>query len=178
MHENINNLQCRLYLETAKFHYKQMALNIQDKDILIYCLLAFLPIARSVTLVFQKEFHGNEELMNWYASKVKEWENNKVLKFFIDMRNISLKEHPLIMLTRELVPLSVFLPSSANYDRKEVHASDVEIVSYIFELPEHIDENPEVMNLCLRYLDELEDFVIEAENIVRKEGMSNGQAVF
>jgi len=150
-----------------------MALNIQDRIAFTYYLLAFLPIARSITIVFQKEFHKNKRLMEWYETKVKAWKNNEIMGFFVDMRNISLKEHVPIMLVRELVPLSVLLPNSAKHNRKKVRASAVEIVSYMFELPEQIDENPKVMNLCLKYLDELEEFVIEAENMVRKEGLGH-----
>jgi hypothetical protein len=169
MHNNISNLQCRLYLEAAKFHYKQMALNIQDKNVFLFYLLAFLPLARSVTLVFQEEFSENKRLMKWYQTKKEAWKNNKVMRYFIDMRNISLHKHAPIMLLKELVPLSVLLHSSVDHGTKQVQASNVEVVSYVFELSQEIDENPEVMSLCLKYLDELEEFVIETEDIVRKE---------
>lgn len=169
MNENINDLQCRLYLEAAKFHYKQMGLNIQSKNIFIYHLLAFLPIARSVTLVFQKEFRSNERLMIWYRKKGEEWKSNEILKFFKEMRNICLKERLPIMLAQELYSLDALLPSSVSHNKKRVKVHhDVKLVNYIFEIPEKLDENPEVMNLCLKYLDELEEFVIEAENMLRK----------
>jgi len=174
MNEGFSCPQFRLYLEAAKFHYREMTINIHDRNAFIFCLLAFLPLARSVTLVFKKEFHANKRLMSWYQTKVEAWKDNKVMKVFKDMRNVCLKEHVPIMLVRELVPLSVFLPSSVNHDTKERQASTVEIVSYMFELPEQVEENPEVMNLCLKYLDELEEFVNEAENMIAKEGTSHG----
>ncbi len=156
--------QFRLYLEAAKFHYRQMALNIQDRNAFTFCLLAFLPLARSVTLVFLKEFSKNERLMSWYQVKEETWEGNKIMKFFKEMRNVCLHQHAPMMLVRELVPLTVLLPSSASYNTKKLKVSTT-VVSYVFELPEKFEENPEVMNLCLKYLDELEEFVDEAENM-------------
>ena len=168
MNGSINSLQCRLYLEAAKFHYKQMARNIHDRNVFIFYLLAFLPIARSITLVFKKEFYSNKRLMRWYQTKEETWKENKVMKIFKDMRNICLKEHAPIMLVRELVPFNVLLHNLTGYNTKEMQDSGVELISYVFELKEQIDKNPEVMNLCREYLDELEEFVIEAENMVRR----------
>lgn len=175
MEEGVSCPQFRLYLEAAKFHYRQMIVNIQDRNAFIFYLLAFLPLARSVTLVFQEEFSGSNRLMSWYQTKVEAWKSNKIVNLFKEMRNICVHEHAPIMLVSELVPLSVLLPSSTEYKTKEVSPSNVEIVSYLFELPEQIEENPEVTNLCLKYLDELEEFVIEAENMMRTERLSHGE---
>lgn len=167
-----------------------MELNFQDITIFTYSLLAFLPIARSVTLVFQKQFHGNKQLMDWYESKVKEWEDNKIMKFFIEMRNVSLKEHtPKMKLTRT-VPFTVDAilvrkvspdgkieqtetqsPCSSTEQSKEreQHAQpSPRVVRYSFhELPEWFDDNPDVMRFCKKYLEELEKFVIEAESMIK-----------
>ena len=188
MNEKISDLQSRVYLEAARFHYQQMQANFQDRARFMYSLLAFLPIARSVTLIFQKEFHENEKLMAWYNGKVKDWENNKVMKFFIEIRNISLKEHtPKTKVTAtvsfsgnasltdriEIVKTSPngkveqikAYESVAKPNEKEKEAEvKANVVSYSFhELPEWFDENPDVMSLCKKYLDELEKFVTEAE---------------
>jgi len=168
MEEGVSCSQFRLYLEAAKFHYKEMSINLQDRNAFIFSLLAFLPLARSVTLVFKKEFDADKRMMSWYQTKVEAWRDKKIMKFFTDMRNVCLKEHVPMMLVRELVPLSVLSPISVNHDTKEVQASAVEIVSYMFELSEQIDGSPEVMSLCLEYLDELEDFVIEGEEMIRQ----------
>ena len=172
MEESVSCPQFRLYLEAAKFHYREMTINIQDRKAFIFYLLAFLPLARSVTLVFKKEFHANKRLMSWYQTKVDAWKDDKVMKVFKNMRNVCLKEHVPIMLVQELVPLSVLLTSSVNHGTKEVKAS-AEIVSYMFELPQGVDEDPDVMDLCLKYLNELEKFTIEAEVMIRKLKQAN-----
>ena len=47
------------------------------------------------------------------------------------------------------------------------------VVAYSFdELPGWFDLDPDVMTLSKKYLDELTTFVVEAENILRKQGVS------
>lgn len=177
-----NQIQSRLYLETARFFYQQMEANFQDRTKFTYSFLAFLPIARSVTLVFKKEFHSSEKLMAWYGSKVEEWKNNKIMKFFIKMRNVSVKEHaPETRVTVEKtwgIDFIIGNPPPVQIrrtkDGKEIWFGKLplkssKVVKYSFgELPKWFDKNPDVMYLCEKYLGELERFVSEAENMIKK----------
>jgi len=189
MSEHASNLQCRFRLEEAKFFYEQMKLNFQDRVKFLWFLDAFLAIARSLTHVFQTEFHNNKEIMDWYNKVAKDWQNNKIMKLFIEIRNISLKEHTPKMRTTiaesfsinfviaDKVTLKKISPDGKSEQvevsqelvkqRKEepkIPQRNSGIVGYSFdELPEWFDENPDVMSLCKRYLDELEKFVTEAE---------------
>ena len=195
MSEYSSNLQTRFKLEEAKFFYQQMELYFQDRAKFLYFLDAFLASARSVTHVFKKEFHDDKLLINWYDSKVEEWKKNKIMKFFKEMRNISLKEHtPKMKLTRTVsftadailvdrVSLKKVSadgtieereipspePAKPSKEKEKNAPTSPKTVSYSFhELPRWFDENPNVMYLCERYLEELEKFVTEAENIIRK----------
>jgi len=196
MSEYARNLQTRFKLEEAKFFYQQMELSFQDRTKFLYFLDAFLASARSVTQVFKKEFHDDKLLMNWYNSKVEEWKNNKIMKFFKQMRNISLKEHtPKTKLTRavsftvdahlvdrfsvtkispdgttEQVEIPPREPVKPSKEKEKIAPPSPKTISYSFhELPEWFDENPDVMYLCKAYLEALEKFVTEAENMKKKE---------
>ena len=175
MSETISSSQFRFRFEEAKFFYEQMKQNFQDRAKFLYFLDAFLASARSVTQVFEKEFHDNQHLMNLYNNKCKEWENNKIMKFVREMRNISLKEHtPKTQVTAavgfhisvtivdkvsikkispsekiENVEVSSPEPSKQTKEEEQAPQTTPRIVSYSFsELPEWFDENPDVMNVC------------------------------
>ena len=55
-------------------------------------LNSFISLARSVTLIMQKEFHNISGFAEWYIIKQNEMKNDKDMKFFIELRNESLKE--------------------------------------------------------------------------------------
>lgn len=183
----------RFKLDEAKFFFQQMELSLQNtkensspRKFLFY-LDAFLAATRNVTFVFQKEFKNNKKLMEWYDKKVQGWQNDKIMKLFVVMRNVSLKEH-----TPETLTLSArkgkFDTSNATIEYTPEGDIQIKIpiygltekapqkpsqfrsyVAYFYKVPYWFDENPEVMYLCKRYLDELEKFVAEAENMIKKE---------
>jgi len=196
MSDSVSNLQARFKLEEAKFFYEQMEFNFQDRTKFLYYLDAFLSSARSVTLVFQKEFKNvNAKLMKWYESKIDGWEENKLMKLFVEMRNISIHAYTpkakitasvsisanAILVARvsvkkispngtvEEAEVEPHKPTKLRKPKKENVPAHPKIVNYSFhELPDWFDENPDVIYLCKRYLDELEKFVTEAESMVKK----------
>ena len=189
--------EARFKLEEAKFFYEQMKLNFQDRTKFLYYLDAFLCSARSVTLVFQKARGKADDLMKWYNSKVEEWKNNKIINLFRELRNVSVHENVPETGTTSVITISsnaILTSAKAVIERispdgkiersetlpqmrtkqikKEEHAPiKPQIVRYFFhELPNWFDENPDVMLLCRKYLDELDKFVTEAkERCERKE---------
>jgi len=183
MSEGTDLMQFRFYLDAARFHYQQMELNFQDATKFKYYLLAFLPIARSVTLVFKKQFHDKEKLMAWYFTKVKEWGNNKIMRFFTEMRDVAVhKRTPEMRSTSKITwatDFNVGNPPPVEIERTkdgreiwrgELPIKSSKVVEYSFsELPKWFDENPDVMYLCSKYLDELQKFVTEAENLMKQQ---------
>ncbi len=177
----------RFKLEEAKFFFNQMEFSLQnpkDKNSLtrfLYYLDAFLCATRNVTWVFQKEFKGDKGLMEWYGKKVHGWKKDKVMKLFIEMRNISSKEH-----TPETLAFStskggfdtakaviehtpdgntqIRIPVlSADEKTFENHSQLRSSAVYFCKVPYWFDENPDVILLCRRYIEKLEEFVSEAE---------------
>jgi hypothetical protein len=155
-----------------------MEANFQNRTKFTYSLLAFLPLARSVTFVFKKQFHEEEMLMTWYKTKVEEWKKNKIMKFFNEMRNATLKEHtPGLRSTSKVtwgIDFIIGTPPPVEIEkaedgreiwRGELPIKSSEVLEYSFNrLPKWFDENPNVMHLCSKYLEELQRFVVEAES--------------
>lgn len=186
--------ETRFKLDEARFFYEQMRLSLQDRTKFLYFLDAFLSTARAVTWVFQKARGKVEEsLMVWYDTTITEWKGNEIMRFFIEMRNISVKEHTPKMQTTAAVDFHITVTigeslaikkvspdgsvqqvassspkTTEESDKKQQTASTTaRIVSYsFFELPKGFSEDPDVIALCGKYLDMLEAFVTEAESKV------------
>ena len=120
-------------------------------------------------------------IMEWYDNKVQGWRKDKIMRLFLEMRNLSTKEH-----TPETLTFSVskggFDPSNAiveytpegnirlkipiKSDQKAQKGTQLKkSVVFFYKVPHWFDENPDVMFLCRRYLRELEAFVVEAERM-------------
>jgi hypothetical protein len=187
MIESKNVGQTRLYLDAANYHYQQMECNLQDRRKFLYSLLAFLPIARSITLVFKEETNKDRQLQAWYQEKVTGWQNNKLMKFFTELRNISIHEHTPDTRTRVAVVWTANVSLTEKDVRKVVDSDgkerwftpllplevkSEEVIGYHFvHNSEWFNEIPDVVNLCKKYLDELENFVLEAEHISENKGV-------
>jgi len=73
--------------------YNQMNKSPKEKpELFIANLNSFISLARSITNIMQKEFHNVPEFDEWYAIKQEEMRNDKDMKFFVELRNESLKE--------------------------------------------------------------------------------------
>jgi hypothetical protein len=169
-----------------------MKSNFQDKAKFLYFLDAFLSAARTVTLVFQKaRGKVDESVMRWYDGKVTKWKNDAIMRFFIETRNISVKEHTPKMQTTAAVDLHITFtigesltvrkispegtvqqagsspPKAAEETRERQQSASptARIISFSFyELPDGFSEDPDVITLCGRYLGVLEAFVTEVES--------------
>lgn len=171
-----------------------MKSNLQDRAKFLYFLDAFLSAARTVTWVFQKaRGKAEKSLMEWYDSKVTEWNEDAIMRFFKEMRNISVKEHTPKMQTTAAVDFLMTVTIGESLTVKKISpdgsvqqvassspktteesnkkqqtaSATARVVSYSFyELPKGFSEDPDVIALCGKYLDMLEAFVKEAESRV------------
>ena len=187
MNEGKNVLQARLYLDAALYYYQQMEFNLQDRRKFLYSLLAFLSIARSVTFVFKKDTSENRQLKAWYQEKVKEWEKNKIMKSFKKLRNVTIHRHTPDTRARKSLTWAANMNLAEKDVKKVVNSNgkghwvtsllpleviDEKVIGYHFVHDfKWFNEIPDVMNLCKKYLGELEKFVSEAEHISEEEGV-------
>src|SRR5688500_19302658 len=77
-------------LEEAKYFFNRMKENIANPKVLGFNPSAFINAARSVTWFMQKEYSDNPRFKSWYVSKRKELEEDKVCKFFHDLRTANI----------------------------------------------------------------------------------------
>jgi|GEM_PF-4032541 len=140
---------------------------------------------------FSKEFKDDKRMMEWYNDKVEKWSEDKIMKLFVEIRNISSKEHmpeTLALSTGkggfdiakadvEYTPngsIKIKIPFYSSVKKtlkipKKLHSTAV----YFFRLPNWFNENPDVFLLCKHYIEELEEFVRQAEKKLRKEKKSH-----
>ena len=173
----------RFRLEETRFFLGKMESNLRNRIEFRFYLDAFLASARSIFHVFEKEFHDNGLLMDWYKGEI-EVKKNPVVKFFINLRNISLKEHTPDTYTSVRIKWAADVNLTekdvkrvVDSDGKEhwvtpsmpLEVIDTKIIGYSFVHNfKWFNENPDVISLCKEYLDELERFVTEAENQVKE----------
>lgn len=82
--------ESRLYatdkLKEALYFLLQMRRSYVDRNEFVYNLNAFINSSRNVTFVLQKEFSYNPHLKAWYLKKQEEIREDKLFKFFNEMR--------------------------------------------------------------------------------------------
>lgn len=174
----------RFRLVEARFFLGKMELNLQNRIKFRFYLDAFLASARSIFHVFESEFHDKRSLMDWYKRET-EVKKNPVVKFFIKLRNISLKEHTPNTRTKVRLTWAADVNLSEKDVKKVVDSDgkehwvtplmplevrDKKVIGYSFVHNfKWFDENPDVMHLCKQYLGELKKFVSEAEKMIKRE---------
>ncbi len=79
-------------LEASMFFLGKMRESNLDRKQFIFYLDAFLSTSRSITFVLQKEFWHNPKFKCWYCKKQDEMKADKDMKYFADMRDVSIHE--------------------------------------------------------------------------------------
>ena len=79
-------------LEEALYFLLQMRRHYVDRKEFIYNMNAFLNSARNVTFALQNEFSDNPPFQAWYSKKRKDMGKDKLMKYFVEKRNVSVKE--------------------------------------------------------------------------------------
>ena len=80
-------------IEELEYFYKKLEEKQTKPSEFTYNLNAFIVRGRSITLIMQKQYSKYPNFPSWYSQKVREMRADKLMKFFVDARNISLKEH-------------------------------------------------------------------------------------
>lgn len=179
-------MQAREKLEAARYFLEQMKAALQDRKVFAYNLDAFISISRSVTWVLQSQFRGNTKFEAWYEERRKEMREDPLMKFFLNMRNVSVKEH--IPSTKveasvsisgnavlvDTVSIRVIRANGTEEGSQGTEVSRIEkpkeavipkpVVHRYFFL-EKSDED--VITLCEKYLEKLHSLIEEAEEILK-----------
>lgn len=172
-------------LDEADYFYQKMEATSNVPREFRFNLNAFISRARAVTWVLKKQFSGNQRFSDWYAVQEKIMREDELMSFFVQARNISLKEKPIrpqsstyirhievstskgrgFAITGDGEP--VWIEKNGEGKEKTIHAEefDSEIArAYYFGNPKppKLFENLEVIDLCGLYLIALKSLVKEA----------------
>lgn len=172
-------------LDEAEYFYRRMEATSKVPEEFRHNLNAFISSARAVTWVLKKQFSGNQKFSDWYTAEEKIMRADELMSFFVEARNISLKEKPIqpqsstyIRHIEILTPKgrgfaitgngeAVWIEKNGEGKEKTVHAQefDSEIAKeYYFASPSppKLFENLQVLDLCGLYLIALKSLVEEA----------------
>lgn len=118
-------------LEEALYFLLQMRQNYIDRKHFIYNMNAFLNSARNVTFTLQEEIAHNPKFQAWYSSKQKEMREDKLMRFFIDLRDVSVHKegaprHSLSMKVAYIFPKDgkAFQASTVGYTESKYSSAD------------------------------------------------------
>jgi len=178
----VNILQAEFKLCEARYFLRQMKIS-PDKQTFLFNLDAFLSASRSVTFVLRTEFSKDARFQEWYDSKQQEMQTDPLLKFFRDMRNVTVKERaPDVMAETHVSRVEIVRVTDAGSltkisadGREEVFHLGSEKVKSETKQPEESSvtryffvEKPEedIITLCSLYADKLATIVEEAKRIV------------
>jgi len=172
-------------LDEAEYFYQRMeALSKIPKDFQ-HNLNAFVSRARAVTWVLKKQFSGNQKFSEWYATEEKVMQADELMSFFVEARNISLKEKPIRPQSSTYfrnIEFSnpkgrgfaitgngeaVWIEKNGEGKEKRVHAEEFDSETakeYYFANPRppKLFENLQVLDLCGLYLRALKSLVDES----------------
>lgn len=184
-------------LEEALHFLLQMRRHYVDRKEFIYNMNAFLNSARSVTFALQKEFSQNPQFKAWYSKKQKEMRKDKLMKYFKDMRNVSVKEvtpqHSLTLKVAYAIPLErkeaigyverrisgdernsdsvLVLPTrdktGMRTKPKLVKPTYSLVTFWEFDKAPEGYEGKDILGLCITHYHKLEQLLVEAERIMR-----------
>jgi hypothetical protein len=76
----------------AQYFLERMREKSSDRAAFKYNLSAFLSAARSVTFYMQKEFKHTPGFEEWYAAEQEVMRRDPLVPFFVEARNVSLKQ--------------------------------------------------------------------------------------
>ena len=184
-------------LEEALYFLLQMKQYYVQRKEFIYNMNAFLNSARNVTFALQKEFSHDPHFKAWYSKKRKEMKENKLMKYFIEMRNVSVKEatpkHSLSLKVAYVIPDErkeaigyverrisgderdsdsiLVLPTrdktGMRTKPKLVEPTYSLVTFWEFEEAPEGYEGKDILGLCITYYHKLKQLVAEAERTIR-----------
>ena len=183
-------------LEETLYFLLQMRQNYIDRKRFIYNLNAFLNSARNATWTLQKEFGRDSRFKVWYPQKRKEMEEDKLMSFFKDLRNVSAKErgspkHSLSVKAAYMFPKGkTFQADTVGYterkfsdeNKDEMEAPRVAfdyrlreplytlVTDWQFEKAPEGYEGRDILALCIEYYHKLKKIVEEAQIVLPKKG--------
>jgi len=181
-------------LEEALYFLLRMRQNYVDRKSFIYNMNAFLNSARNITWILQKELGHDSRFKVWYPQKQKEMKEDKLMSFFKDLRNVSVKErgspkHSLLVKAAYIFPkgktfqadtVGITERKFSKENKAEMEALGVMhdyklweplytlVTDWQFEKAPEGYEGKDILALCIKYYHKLRKIVEEAHAVLLK----------
>jgi hypothetical protein len=139
-------------LREAEFFLNQVELTLDQPEILMYYISAFVSAARSVTFVMQYEIGKNHEFKAWYLKKQKQMNEDEIFSLFNSLRFGTIHNDGKVKFTRK-ISLRIIEANVKQPPRK--------ITLYFEDMKER-----DGLEVCEVYLDKLSRLVKGAETFV------------
>ena len=175
----------RLKLEETSFFLKKMKDNIDIDPDFDYYLNAFISSARSIKWIINKEYSKDAGWENWNNDLSLKNEEKSFLKLITKLRNISIKEKPLMTNKEYIIPVpeeidlkegtpysvvAVAVPKDQKINEKSENTLKQELESYSISFYSKIeilrtlgDSDWDILCLCQNYYQWLDNIVSECE---------------
>ena len=136
--------------------------NFNQYPTLRSCINSFISSARSVTFVMQKEFSKSKLFKEWYANKQKEMKNDPMLKFFGDIRTISIHQRSIEPNQRDIDIQHIKVAN-------RIVSTGGTVTTYEFEDYDNFvpGDNGNVIRVCKQYYSYLESLYQEWLNFMK-----------
>jgi hypothetical protein len=182
-------------IEELEYFYKALEEKEAKPSEFTYNLNAFLSRGRSITWIIEKQYSKHPDFSSWYTLRQKEMRNDKLMKFFVEARNISVKEHSInphfnmtmrhITISREEGEkgekgLAVPMEGVPYWFKKNEKGEEIRTPTHEFDNRVHRqyyfrDPKPpktfrdlQAIDLCKIYLDNLKEIADQAINLFEK----------
>jgi hypothetical protein len=153
----------RTKLNDAKIQLDLALQNIKDPTLFKSFINNFIVNARSVTFVMQKEYSKHARFSTWYNSQQESMRVKPICKFFLEQRNVILKERSITPGSRS-VPITSIQSDGAIHPQTGAYVQTWEFEAYSDYVP---GDNGNVGRTCKEYYGILENLLAEWERIVK-----------
>ena len=181
-------------VEEAEYFIKKLEEAESKPSVYTYNLNAFLSRGRSITWIIKKQYSKCPNFSKWYYQKEKEMKADELMSFFVQARNISVKEHSInphfnlavgdIKITREEGEgdkcLSIPMEGTPYWVKKNEEGEEINVPTHEFDSKVHRQyffnepkppftfRSLQAINLCRMYLDNLKELAEEAIRLFEK----------
>jgi hypothetical protein len=176
-------------VKELEYFYEMLEEKKPIKSKFAYNLNAFISRGRTITWIIKKQYSHRPGFATWYSKIEKEMKADELMQFFVNARNISLKEQPIVpsynltirhvkvtsgktlRIPVEGVPFWVERNEKGQETKEPTHEFDNGIhMKYYFEVPKppKTFRNLQAIDLCKIYLENLKEIAAQATTLFRE----------
>ena len=176
-------------VKELEYFYKKLEEAKHIPSEFTYNLNAFISRGRTITWIIKKQYSKQPNFVSWYSQVEKEMRADELMQFFVNARNVSLKEHSIrpsvnwivrnveikgdkaLGLPIEGTPFWIEKNEKGEEVRKPTHEFNDRLYrQYYFEVPivPKTFRNLQAIDLCKIYLENLREIATQATTLFKE----------